>query len=63
MTDECCPTCGHEMMVTAIRGPTAIAIYPCGHEIGHLAELIDAPDLDPLSPGEWLTHFFADSDD
>ncbi|WP_227356132.1 hypothetical protein [Haladaptatus salinisoli] len=35
----------------------------CSHEIGHMAALIDAPPLDPLSPGEWLTKFLANSDD
>ncbi|WP_227357321.1 hypothetical protein [Haladaptatus salinisoli] len=49
-------------MVTAIDGPTAITISLCSHKIGHMAELIDADNLNPLSPGEWLTQFIADSD-
>jgi hypothetical protein len=28
-----------------------------------MAELINAPTLDPLSPGEWLTEFLAAADD
>ncbi|SIR99033.1 hypothetical protein SAMN05421858_5038 [Haladaptatus litoreus] len=45
MTSERCPTCGREVMVTAIDGPTAITISPCSHEIGRIAELIDAPPI------------------
>jgi hypothetical protein len=53
--------CGHGVMVTAIRGPTAVTVYPCDHKIGHLAALIDAPNLDPLSSGKWLTPFLVDA--
>ncbi|SIR69130.1 hypothetical protein SAMN05421858_3370 [Haladaptatus litoreus] len=51
------------VMATVVRAPTAITIYPCGHEIDHMSELIDVPALDPLSPGEWLTAFLAAADD
>ncbi|WP_076431272.1 hypothetical protein [Haladaptatus litoreus] len=63
MTGERCPTCDQMVMATVVRAPTAITIYPCGHEIDHMSELIDVPALDPLSPGEWLTAFLAAADD
>jgi hypothetical protein len=62
MSPKRCPACGQTVMVGTIRGPSAVMIYPCGHEI-HRAALIDAPALNPPSPGEWVTEFLAAADD
>ncbi|WP_227380213.1 hypothetical protein [Haladaptatus halobius] len=63
MPDERCPKYNERVIATEIHGPSVIMIRPCGHDIGHMVELIDAPDLDPLLPDEWYTQFLADSDD
>ncbi|WP_076432982.1 hypothetical protein [Haladaptatus litoreus] len=63
MSSQRCPVCGQTVLLTTTRGPSAITVAPCGHEIGHGAELLDAPALEPLSPGEWVTEFLATADD
>ncbi|WP_266080052.1 hypothetical protein [Haladaptatus caseinilyticus] len=63
MSPQRCPVCGQTVTVTAIRGPSAITVSSCGHEISHRAALIDAPSLDPLSPGKWVTEFLTATDD
>ena len=63
MMTKRCPECGQEVLVTIICGPSAIMLRPCGHEIADNSQLRADGDLDPLSPGEWLTELLADSDD
>ncbi|WP_266080771.1 hypothetical protein [Haladaptatus caseinilyticus] len=63
MSHERCPTCGQTVLATEVCDPLAITISPCGHEISHTAEVTDAPNFDPLSPGGWITEFLAAADD
>lgn len=62
MTRERCPTCGREVLATAIRGPSSVVLTPCGYEIADESQLREDGDLDPLTPDEWLIRLLADAD-